>query len=120
MAHYLDRIDVVLVGAEAVVGNGGIINELGTLNVAILAEAYRVPLYVLTETIRFTRFFPLSHADIPLEYRHKPAVRNGGGDLAVALPEVDYTPPERIAMIITDIGCLPPANVSEELLKLYL
>jgi len=34
-------------------------------------------------------------------------------------PRVDYTPPELITLLFTDIGVLTPSAVSDELIKLY-
>ena len=45
---------MVLVGAEAVVENGGIINKLGTYNIALAAKACGVPFYVAAESYKVT------------------------------------------------------------------
>ena len=43
---------MVLVGAEGVVESGGIINKLGTYQIAICAKAHNVPLYVAAESYK--------------------------------------------------------------------
>lgn len=43
---------MVLVGAEGVVENGGIINKLGTLNIALAAAAHNKPVYVAAESYK--------------------------------------------------------------------
>jgi translation initiation factor eIF-2B subunit alpha len=35
-------------------------------------------------------------------------------------PLCDYTPPEHITLLFTDLGILTPAAISDELIKLYL
>lgn len=45
-------VDMVLVGAEGVVENGGIINKLGTLNIALAAAAHNKPVYVAAESYK--------------------------------------------------------------------
>ncbi len=35
-------------------------------------------------------------------------------------PSRDYTPPSFISLLITDLGVLTPAAVSDELIQLYL
>lgn len=35
------------------------------------------------------------------------------------LPAVDYTPPDYITLLLTDLGALTPSGVSDELIKLY-
>jgi translation initiation factor 2B subunit (eIF-2B alpha/beta/delta family) len=46
---------LVLVGAEAVVENGGVINKLGTYQIAMAAKAHSVPVYVAAESYKFAR-----------------------------------------------------------------
>ncbi len=46
------RVDMVLVGAEGVVENGGVINKLGTYNIAIAAKAHNIPFYVASESYK--------------------------------------------------------------------
>ena len=45
-------VDLVLVGAEGVVENGGIINRLGTFNIALAAAAHNKPFYVAAESYK--------------------------------------------------------------------
>lgn len=48
----------MLVGAEAVVENGGVINKLGTYQIAMAAKAHSVPVYVAAESYKFARWVP--------------------------------------------------------------
>ena len=41
-------------GAEGVVENGGIINRLGTFNIALAAAAHNKPFYVAAESYKVT------------------------------------------------------------------
>lgn len=41
-------------------------------------------------------------------------------DLAMSNPSVDYTPPQYLTLLLTDLGVLTPSGVSDELIKLYL
>ena len=49
-----------IVGAEAVVENGGIINRIGTYTVALCAKQLKKPFYVFSESHKFSRMYPLS------------------------------------------------------------
>ncbi|VDK78980.1 unnamed protein product [Gongylonema pulchrum] len=42
------------------------------------------------------------------------------GDYSEEHPLVDYTPPQYINLLVTDLGILTPAAVGDELLKLYV
>jgi hypothetical protein len=45
----MDKVDFVLVGSEAVVESGGLINGIGSNQMAIIAKAANKPLYALAE-----------------------------------------------------------------------
>ena len=53
------RIDMVLVGAEGVVENGGVINKLGTYQAAVSAHAHNTPFYVAAESYKVMKCPPL-------------------------------------------------------------
>lgn len=50
----------MLVGAEGVVENGGVINKLGTYQIALCAKALNKPFYVAAESYKFARLYPLN------------------------------------------------------------
>lgn len=54
------RVDLVLVGAEGVVENGGVINKLGTYQIALCAKVLNKPFYVAAESYKFARLYPLN------------------------------------------------------------
>ena len=45
-------MDLVLLGAEGVVENGGVINKLGTYQIALAAAAHNTPFYVAAESYK--------------------------------------------------------------------
>jgi translation initiation factor eIF-2B subunit alpha len=60
----MSQVDCVLVGAEAVLENGGIVNRIGTLTIAMCAKAYNKPFYVFADSLKFLKRFPLQQSDI--------------------------------------------------------
>lgn len=148
VGHLMERVDQVIVGAEGVVENGGLINQIGTYQIALVAKANRIPFYALSECHKFVRMFPLRQSSLPvsakstiLASRHAPARPDPASSPVVvgrhvsstvahtstmtdeqleANPTLDYTPPELISALITDIGILDPmSGASEELIHLY-
>ena len=115
VACTMEQIDLVLVGAEAIVESGGIINKVGTYQVALVAHALGKPFYVAAESYKFARLFPLNQRDFPEEHEEI----GFGATFKYANPSRDYTPPKLISMLVTDLGILTPAAVSDELIKLY-
>ncbi|GMF57579.1 unnamed protein product [Phytophthora fragariaefolia] len=127
VAYYMEQVDIVIVGAEGVVENGGIVNSIGTYSTAVIAQAMKKQFYVAAESYKFARLYPLTQRDVP--QKHMAAI---SGDLAgdsstdetmkdvsFASPFFDYTPPGYIALMFTDLGVLTPSAVSDELIKLY-
>ncbi|KAL7641795.1 UNVERIFIED_CONTAM: hypothetical protein RMT77_007669 [Armadillidium vulgare] len=116
ISYIIEKIDAVLLGAEGVCENGGIINRIGTCNVATIANLKNKPVYVLVESFKFIRLIPLNNSSIPKEYLYP---LNHSGDLEKEHPLVDYTPPSLITLLYTDLGILPTSAVTEHLIKMY-
>lgn len=126
VAHYMDRIDLVLVGAEGIVENGGIINKTGTHQLSIVAKALNKPFYVAAESFKFMRFYPLNQRDLTTlkseenKFNYcKECAPQDIKNIKVINPSNDYTPPNYITLLFTELGVLTPSAVSDELIKLY-
>ena len=126
----ISSVDCVFVGAEAVLENGGIANRIGTFTVALCAKAYNKPFYVFAESLKFLKSFPLQQSDIlhiledycdsnapNLEEKNNGPAHASGDDISKV--NIDYTPPEYISCLFTDIGIFTPAAVSDELIKFF-
>jgi translation initiation factor eIF-2B subunit alpha len=55
----MPKVDVVFVGCEAVLANGGIVNKIGTYSVGLIAQHFQKAIYVFCESYKFTEHFPL-------------------------------------------------------------
>ncbi|PHH72796.1 hypothetical protein CDD83_4876 [Cordyceps sp. RAO-2017] len=113
----LRRVHMVVVGAEAVTQNGGIISRLGTLQIAQLAARAGIPFYVAAETHKFSRKFPLDQRDIG--FRQDLLHFTTDRPAAPVHDAVDYTPPELITNLVTENGVHLPGYVFEQLLDIY-
>ncbi|KAL5998085.1 hypothetical protein ACLOJK_009020 [Asimina triloba] len=113
VAYTMDEVDMVFVGADGVVESGGIINMIGTYQISLVAHSMNKPVYVAAESYKFARLYPLDQKDLP------PAVRPI--DFGLPIPagvEVeksarDYTPPQYLTLLFTDLGVLTPSAVSD-------
>ncbi|KAI0736975.1 nagb/rpia/CoA transferase-like protein [Fomitopsis betulina] len=159
VAYVMDRVDFVMVGSEAVVESGGLINAVGSNQMAIIAKAANKPFYALAESYKFHRLFPLSQYDLPthnptilafstLQHRPTPpesvshgvatsghgAAREGSPETVIAAPatemkmtseqmsrnpSVDYTRPDLISLVFSDVGILTPEGVSQYLVGMF-
>lgn len=67
VGYAMGKVDLVVVGAEGVVENGGIISRLGTYQIALLAKAAGKPFYVAAESHKFVRLYPLGQYDLGID-----------------------------------------------------
>ncbi|MCJ1409353.1 translation initiation factor eIF-2B subunit alpha [Ptychographa xylographoides] len=92
VAYSMGKVSMVLVGAEGVVENGGIISRIGTYQMGILAKAAGRPMYVVTESHKFVRMFPLGQYDLPIEQKvldFRIDASDDEGEVDVKLPQND-------------------------------
>ncbi|KAH9908703.1 nagb/rpia/CoA transferase-like protein [Xylariomycetidae sp. FL2044] len=128
-AYVMRKADMVIVGAEAVTAQGGIISRMGTYQIAMLAKAFGKDFYVAAEQHKFGKTFPLNQDSLQfqrdfLEFyssKNQPgdskedarATTEGGGD-----QPVDFTPPAYITSFFADHGVLSPADVAKEVIDM--
>lgn len=107
-----ERVDIVFVGADRVVGDGHVINKIGTYPLALVAREHGVPFYVAA---------PISTIDLGHDVEQIVIERRPGDEAAELFgrrlcPEgVDYiyyafdiTPPRLVTGIITERGIAYP------------
>ncbi|WP_248958603.1 hypothetical protein [Sphaerisporangium perillae] len=108
--------DVALVASDRVTMDGHVVNKVGTLAVALAAQAFGVPMYVLSHAPD-----PLSPRieDVEIEHRDGDEVLHVLGTRSAAegtrgyYPAFDATPPHLVTRIITERGAFEPARVSD-------
>jgi methylthioribose-1-phosphate isomerase len=119
----LERIDLVVVGADRIAANGDVANKVGTYPVAVLAKEHGIPFYVAA---------PLSTVDlntpdgsgIPIEERNEREVTHVGANrltpegARIRNPAFDVTPSRYVTAIITERG-IARAPFTESLPQLF-
>lgn len=103
-AAHLERIDLVLTGADAVLADGTLINKSGTLLLAVAAAWYRVPVYAAAESMKF---FPGTDLEPPVG----PAAAlwpDPPAGVTVVHPLFDRTPAHLLAGFVTEGGIRAP------------
>lgn len=107
------KISKVLVGADRIAANGDCANKVGTATLAILADFYHIPFYVVSPTSSFD--LTLSNGEeIPIEERQADEVTTFYGrriappGVKVYNPAFDITPGRLITAIITEKGIAKP------------
>lgn len=107
------EVDLVVVGADRIAGNGDVANKIGTYMVAVLAKENNIPFYVAAPVS--TLDLSLASGDeIPIEERSAEEVVNinnkriAPDDIEVAHPAFDITPNKLVTAIITEEGIARP------------
>lgn len=121
--YFMQRVDKVLVGADAITANGALVNKIGTSMVALAAHESRVKVFVAAETYKFSPETMIGEL-VTIEERDPAEViskeeRERIGSIKVLNPSFDVTPPEFIDLIITERGIIPPVGailILEEML----
>jgi ribose 1,5-bisphosphate isomerase len=115
----MNKVDVVVVGADTIASNGALINKIGTSQVALAAHEARVPFVVCAETFKFSPRTVLGEL-VEIEERDAAEIVKPGDlpdGVGVRNPVFDATPPEYIDCIVTEIGVIPPYAAYEVIIK---
>ncbi len=111
--YFMNEVDLVVVGADAITSEGNVINKIGTSMVALAAKEARTPFYVVSELLKFD---PATvHGDYEtIEERSPTEVWNDApSGLTIRNPAFDVTRREFIHGIICEEGVISPDSISE-------
>ncbi|MBO8181709.1 MAG: ribose 1,5-bisphosphate isomerase [Archaeoglobus sp.] len=108
--YFMRDIDYVIVGADAITVNGALVNKIGTSQIALAANEFRVPFMVAAETYKFSPKTLAGETVVieersPEEVAPKELLSLG---VEVRNPAFDITPRRYIDLIVTEIGAIPP------------
>ena len=105
--HFMQKADIVFIGADAVLPDGAVVSKAGTYLIALAAKKQCVPAYVLCQTDKFH-----VRASVELEEKDSQEV------FSETLPNVsarnlyfEITPDELISAIVTEKGIMQPKDV---------
>ncbi|KAK4271154.1 hypothetical protein QN277_019889 [Acacia crassicarpa] len=112
----ISRVNMVIVGAHAVMANGGVIAPVGLNMVALAAQRHAVPFVVLAGSHKLCPLYPHNPEVLLNELRSPSELldfgefsdcldsASGAGSLHVVNPAFDYVPPKLVSLFITDTG----------------
>ena len=116
---FMNRIDLVIVGADAITSEGNVVNKIGTSTVALVAHEARTPFYVVAELLKYD---PATiHGDFEKIEERKPDEiwKNPPEDLAIRNPAFDVTRRDFIHGIICEEGIISPHSITEVMHRRY-
>ncbi len=108
-----NQVDVVVVGADRIAGNGDIANKIGTYMVAVMAQKHNIPFYVAAPMSTLDLSIN-SGQEIPIEQRPDHEVtcindkRITPEGANISHPAFDVTPNDLVDAIVTDKGIAKP------------
>jgi len=117
--YFMNEVDLVVVGADAITSEGNVINKIGTSMVALAAKEARTPFYVVSELLKFD---PVTiHGDYErIEERSSSEVwADPPSGLTIRNPAFDVTRREFIHGIICEEGIISPHSISELISRKY-
>lgn len=109
VAHHLagGGVDAVLVGADSVLADGGIVNKVGTRAAALAAAREGVALYAVA-----ARDKVVAGTELHQETGDEREVYDGEAAVTVAAPRFDVTPADLVAGVVTEDGLLDADDVT--------
>jgi len=121
--RFMNEVDKVIVGADAIAANGAVVNKIGTSMVALAAHEAGALFFVAAETYKFSPETMVGEL-IVLEERASSEVISPERlktmkNVSVRNPSFDITPAEYIDLIITEKGIIPPQGAISILQEIY-
>jgi len=109
VAHALatEAVDAVVVGADAVLPDGRVVNKTGTRAAALAAAREGIPVYAVAASDKITR-----RETVNLETGDATAIYDGDAELDVLNPTFDVTPSELVDAVVTERGRLDGEDVA--------
>lgn len=116
---FMKRVDIVLVGADAITSEGNVVNKIGSSTIAALANEVRVPFYVVSELLKFDPSTLRGEYETIEERSRDEVWKYAPEMLLVKNPAFDVTSRKFVQGIICEEGVIPPHLVSEVVRRRY-
>ena len=115
----LREADVMMIGSDAVLGNGKVINKIGSEMFAEVADGYDVPVYVVTNSWKYD---PMSSFGYETEIERR-AAEEVWKDPPEGVDVVNYAfervAPEKVDGIVSELGVHTPEDFADAVSDAY-
>ncbi len=119
VASIMNKIDLVIVGADAITAQGHLFNKIGTHGIAIIAEEFSVPLISATSLLKYSsETISGRHEQIDKRKSSEVWARPPKG-LNIINNAFDITPRDLIEAFATEAGVITPNSVHYHVRKKY-
>lgn len=116
---FMNDVDFVMVGADAITSEGNIINKIGTSMIALVASEARTPFYVVTELLKFSPLTMYGDYEKIEERDPREVWENPPEGLIIRNPAFDVTRRDFIHGIICEEGIISPHSIIEVVKRRY-
>ena len=116
---FMNDIDLVFVGSDAITSEGNVINKIGTSMVALAAKEARTPFYVVSELLKFDPETVHGEYERIEERSQNEVWPDAPGGLVIRNPAFDVTRREFIHGIICEEGIISPHSINELMHRKY-
>lgn len=116
---FMNDVDLVLVGADAITSEGNVINKIGTSLVALAAREARTPFYVASMLLKFDPETVYGEYTVIEERDGQEIWADPPEGLRIRNPAFDITRREFIHGIVCEAGVLSPEAVMQEVDERY-
>ncbi len=117
--YFMNEVDLVVVGADAITSEGNVINKIGTSMVALAAKEARTPFYVVCELLKFDPATIRGDYETIEERSPTEVWKEAPSGLNIRNPAFDVTRREFIHGIICEEGVVSPDSISELISRKY-
>jgi ribose 1,5-bisphosphate isomerase len=116
---FMNQVDLVVVGADAITSEGNVINKIGTSIVALAAHEARTPFYVVSELLKFDPATMYGDYEKIEERSPNEIWKDAPKNLVVRNPAFDVTRRDFIHGIICEEGMISPHSITEVMHRKY-
>lgn len=116
---FMNNVDLVLVGADAITSEGNVINKIGTSTIALVAHEARTPFYVASELLKFDPATMYGDYEKIEERGPSEIWKNPPKNLVIRNPAFDVTRRGFIHGIICEEGIISPHSITEVMRREY-
>ena len=116
---FMNEVDLVVVGADAITSEGNVINKIGTSIVALAAHEARTPFYVVSELLKFDPATMYGDYEKIEERSPSEIWKDAPKNLEVRNPAFDVTRRDFIHGIICEEGMISPHSITEVMHRKY-
>lgn len=125
--HYVDasiikaikEVDLVLIGCDAIISTGEVVNKIGTSIIAEMAHKYDIPLYVCTNSWKFDPMTIKGYEEAIEERRAEEVWPDHPKNVKIHNSAFDIISPEQVTGLISELGVYPPILFIEEVRRDY-